>query len=97
MSRLIALLDRNPDTLRQLARQEEVSRRQKLLQKGRRKEKAQDRSTAASAGVGGDARRGETGQEEADGEGAEEEGENVDAVLIFVAGDRSQVLTCFHV
>lgn len=94
LSRLAALLERSPDTLAQLSRQDRVSRRQELEQRAaaaaedeKRDEKtSQDRQQGraggkdeASVGAGGAGAGGRLPT----GPGA--------PVLVFVAGDRSQV------
>lgn len=96
LSRLAALLERSPDTLAQLSRQDRVSRRQKREQKDaaaaadskehgenaahRRQGKSVEGNDEAGVGSGGGA---DEGRLPADGGGS--------AALIFVAGDRSQV------
>eukprot|EP00903_Cladosiphon_okamuranus_P009960 g9448.t1 len=103
LSRLAALLERNPDTLAQLSRQDQVSRSQKRTQKAaaataaaaaveERHEDAAQRQKQGSAvgknetGVGGGGAGGWGGG----GGGVTADGPRP-PVLIFVAGDRSQV------
>lgn len=87
LSRLAALLERSPDTLAQLSRQDQVSRRQKRAQENeKREENAAQHQQQGGAGGKDEAGVGAGGGGlglPADGRGP--------PVLIFVAGDRSQV------
>ena len=80
LSRLAALLERSPDTLAQLSRQEQVSRRQKRAQEDEKREEDVAQHQPHEDGVGAE---GSRGGPPAGGSGP--------PVLIFVAGDRSQV------
>lgn len=99
ISRFAALLERSPDTLAQLSRQDQVSRRQQRTQK----------AAAAAAAAAADEDRDENAvqhQEQGSAVGKDETGVGrggagggdvvaadgpASPVLIFVAGDRSQV------
>ncbi|CAM9943513.1 unnamed protein product [Scytosiphon promiscuus] len=96
LARLAALLERSPATLEQLARQDDVSRKQHAadavaaLAKGGADptpggDGSEQEREQNGAHIGGDAASGRTGSVSAAESGAGS------AVLIFIAGDRSQV------